>query len=72
MTWEIDSPTKLRAHHRAECRDCDHTWSEFTAAEVRSAAKGHVSSTGHQVIAITENRTLYSPPNYISPRNPPS
>lgn len=61
MTEVADPPMKLRTYHRVECRDCDHTLSAPTALAARSDAANHVSSTGHQVVAIAENRTLFFP-----------
>ena len=67
MSYKVDAPTKIKLHPYAEClKDVEEgaagcPWMAHHGPDARDRAKQHVRDTGHSVLVVVEERTLYSP-----------
>ena len=49
----------VRLHPAAECLSEDCGWEHGSSSQTRQLAKAHVRATGHEVIVVVEDRTIY-------------
>jgi len=59
VSYKVDTPTKIKLHPWASCNDC--SWDSPSGPHARTWAKMHVRGTGHDVLVVMEERTLYGP-----------
>ncbi len=58
MKYRVDM-AKAKMQPYADCEDCGRTWPQ--SPTTRQAAKDHTRFTGHTVLVVVEDRTLYLP-----------